>query len=70
MAAILADDIFKCAFLNEHDGIPIQMSLKFVPRSPVDNTLALVHVMAWGQAGNKPLPEPLMTQYTDTNRQH
>ena len=26
MAAILADDIFKCVFLNENDIIPIQMS--------------------------------------------
>ena len=34
MAAILADDIFKYIFLNENDGIPIQISLKFVPRSP------------------------------------
>ena len=37
MAAILADDIFKCIFLNEYDGIPIQISLKFVPGSPIDN---------------------------------
>ena len=28
MAAILADDIFKCIFLNENDIIPIQISLK------------------------------------------
>ena len=25
MAAILADDIFKCIFLNENDRIPIQI---------------------------------------------
>ena len=31
MAAILADDIFKCIFLNENDGIPIEISTKFVP---------------------------------------
>ena len=36
MAAILADDIFKCNFLNENDRILIQISLKFGPRSPVD----------------------------------
>ena len=33
MAAILADDIFNCIFLNENDKIPNQISLKFVPRS-------------------------------------
>ena len=32
MAAILADDIFKWIFLNENGRIPIQISLKFVPR--------------------------------------
>ena len=35
MAAILADDIFKCIFLNENDRISIQISLKFVPRHPL-----------------------------------
>ena len=30
MAAILADDIFKCTLLNENDMIPIKISLKFV----------------------------------------
>ena len=37
MVAILADDNFKCIFLNETDRIPIRISLKFVPRSPIDN---------------------------------
>ena len=37
MAAILADDIFKCIFLNENDRILIQISLKFVPESPTKN---------------------------------
>ena len=46
MAAILADDTFKCIFLNKNDKIPIQMSLKLVPMSPIDNNLALVQEMA------------------------
>ena len=37
MAAILADTNFKCIFLNENDRILIEISLKFVPRSPVYN---------------------------------
>ena len=36
-AAILADNIFKCIFLNENNRILIQISLKLVPRSPIDN---------------------------------
>ena len=42
MAAILADDIFKCIFLNGNGRIPIQISLKFVPAGPIDNNPALV----------------------------
>ena len=37
MAAILADDIFKCIFMNENVRILIQISLKFVPKGPIDN---------------------------------
>ena len=33
MAAILVDNIFKQIFLNENGRIPIQISLKSVPRS-------------------------------------
>ena len=54
MAAILADNIFKSIFLNENDGIPIQLSLRFVPRSPVDNKPALVQAMGWRRTGDKP----------------
>ena len=56
MAAVLADDIFKCIFLNENDRIQIQMSLKFIPTSPIYNKPALVQVMAWRLIGYKPLP--------------
>ena len=31
----MADDIFKCIFLNENDRIPIKISLKFVPDGPM-----------------------------------
>ena len=44
MAAILADDIFNCIFWNENDRIPIQISLKCVPRSTIDNESALVEL--------------------------
>ena len=64
MAAILADN-FKFIFSNENDRIAIQISLKFVPRSPIDNKPALVQVMAWHRRGDKPLPEPMLTQYID-----
>ena len=47
MAAILVEDIFKCILLNENDIIPIQISLKLVPRSRIDNKAALAQVVAW-----------------------
>ena len=51
MVAILADDIFKCIFLKANDGIPVHISLKFIPMSPVDNKAVLVRVMAWRRTG-------------------
>ena len=53
MATNLADSIFKCIFINEKFCISIQISLKFVPRGPVDNRPALVQVMAWRQTGDQ-----------------
>ena len=70
MDAILADDNFKCIFLNETDRVPIRISLKFVLKSPTDNTLALVQVMAWGPTGEKPSPAPLLNQFTDAYMRH
>ena len=65
MTAILADDNFKCIFLNENHRIPIRISLQFVPRSPIDNKPAYFQVMAWRRTGNKPLPEIMLIQFTD-----
>ena len=41
------DDIFKWIFLNENVWISINISLKFVPRGPINNIPTLVQVMAW-----------------------
>ena len=40
------DDIFKCIFLNENIGISLKMSLKFIPKGPVNNITALVRLGA------------------------
>ena len=64
MTSNLADGIFKCISLNENDIIPIQISLKLVPKGPIDNEPVLVQGTAWGRTGDKPLPEPMMTQFT------
>ena len=63
MAAILADNIFKCIFVNEKFCILIKISLKFVPKGPIDNNSALVYIMAWHRIGYKPLSEPMVTWF-------
>ena len=63
METILADEYFKCIFLNGNDRFPIWISLKFVPMSPYGNTPALVQVMAWYRPGDRPLPEPMYVQW-------
>ena len=65
MAATLEDDNFNCIFLDENDRISIRFSLKFVPKSPIDNKPALVQVMACRQTGDKSLPEPMPNRFTD-----
>ena len=70
MAAILAENIFKRIFLNQNDKIPIQISVKLVPMSPICNKLALVQGMVCRRTGDKPLPEPMMTQFTYSYMRH
>ena len=55
-----ADDIFKCIFLNENVLIPIKISMKFVPKGPINNIPALVQIMAWRRPCAKPLSGPMM----------
>ena len=40
--------------------ISIKISLKFVPKGPIDNMLSLVQMMAWRWPGHKRLSEPMM----------
>ena len=37
----------------------MKISLKFVPKGPINNIPALVQIMAWCWPGNKPLSEPM-----------
>ena len=55
-----ADDMFKCIFLNGNIWIPIEISLKFVPKGSINNNPALFQIMAWRRPGDKPLSEPMM----------
>ena len=55
-----ADDAFKRIFWDENVRISIEMSLKFVPKGPINNIPALVHIMAWRRPGDKPLSKPMI----------
>ena len=48
------DNIFKCIFLNKNIWILIKISLKFVPKGPINNIPAL-EIIAWHRPGNKPV---------------
>ena len=45
---------FQMHFLNENIWISIKISLKFIPKGPINNIQALVQIMAWGRPGDKP----------------
>ena len=55
-----SDDIFICIFLNKNEWHSIKISLKFVPKVPINNIPALIQIMAWRLPGDKPLSEPMM----------
>ena len=55
------DAIFKWIFY-ENVWILIKISLKFVPKGPINNIPALVQIMAWRRSGDKPLSEPMMVR--------
>ena len=56
------DIIFKWIFLNENAWILINISLKFVPRGPINNIPTLVQVMASRRPGDKPLSETMIVR--------
>ena len=70
MSTTLADNTFEYKFVNENVLISIKISLKFVPKGPIDNKSSLVQVMARCRIGAKPLHEPMMTQFNDAYMHH
>ena len=70
MATILTDEIFKSILLNEMIDFWFQISLKYVPSSPINNKPAFIQVMAWYHTGDKPLLGSMLTQFTQVHMQH
>ena len=59
MATYVADRMFQWIFMNATLG-----------EGPIDNKSWLIQEMAWRRMGNKPLPEPIMTRFTDAYLRH
>ena len=49
--------------LSEAHNTLTKIELKFPSKSPVGNSLALVHSLFWRQIGNKHFLEPVVIQY-------
>ena len=45
--------------------ILIEITLNFVLKDPLDKMSSWIYLMAWHQAGNKPLNQPTMTKIHD-----
>ena len=58
--AIFQTAFWNVIFFNEKVWIPLKISLKFVPKGPINNIPAMVQIMAWRRPGDKPLSEPMM----------
>ena len=61
---------FQVHFCEWRVWIWIKIQLKFVPRGLINNIPALVQIMAWHRSGDKPLFEPMLTQFTDACMRH
>ena len=60
MAAISQTTLSNAFSWKKIFRISIKVSLKFVPKGPINNFPALVEIMAWHQPGDKPLSETMM----------
>ena len=62
MNAISQTIFSKFIFLKENVSIAIKISLKFVPKGPINNIPSLVQIMAWRHPRDKPLSETMMVR--------
>ena len=70
MAAILQMSFWIVFLMHEKFCVLIWISLKFVPKGPIDNTSVLVQVIAWCWSGYELLPEQVLVQFTDAYMWH
>ena len=62
--AATSETIFSDAFVWIKSCVfRLKFRRMFVPKGPIDNKWALVQAMAWRRTGDKPVPEPMLTQF-------
>ena len=54
------NDFLNYIFVNDNRFILIGITLAVVPMGPMNDTQALIQIMAWRRLGDKPLSEPMM----------
>ena len=62
--ATISQTTFSKEFFNQNVQISINISMRFVPKGPINNIPALVQMMVWRRLGEKPLSEPMVTLLT------
>ena len=67
---LLCGNKIRHIFVNKKFCILIEISLKFVPKGPIDNNPPLVKIMAWRWIGIKPLSELMLNRFTDAYMWH
>ena len=65
-----ADDTFKCIFMNENVRISIKISLKFVPRGPINGIPALVQINGLAPVRRQAIIWTNDGQFTDAYMRH
>ena len=60
-----ADDIFKIIFQYGICRVFNKISLKFLPKGPINNNPALVQVMLWRQIGDTSLSAPTRAEIAE-----
>ena len=56
---------FQTHVLQRNIRISIKISLKFVPKGPIDNNASMAQIMAWSRISDKPFSEPMPTRIAD-----
>ena len=66
ISATTFENVFSCIRCI----VSIEISLQFIAFDQISNIPALVQIMAWRRPGDKPLPEPMLTRFTDAYMRH